>query len=74
VGHAHLAQRDGVCGAVGARRVEGPRGGFSDQEDYSGTNIRVRFEVPVLSPISCSFEQTSSTDGTKTRELKLVVN
>jgi hypothetical protein len=58
--------------AIGA--VEGQRGEFSDQEDYSGTNIQVRFEVPVLSLISCSVEQTSSTDGTKTRELILVVN
>ena len=49
-------------------------GGFLDQKDYRGANIRVRLDAPVLSRISCSFEQTSSTDDSKPRRLNLVVN
>jgi hypothetical protein len=70
----NISQPDWVREAVGCRRGRRTRGRFLDQEDCSGTNIRVRFEVPVLSLISCSVEQTSSTDGTKTRELILDVN
>lgn len=58
--------------AVGG--FEGGRGRFFDQEDYNGQSILVRFEVSVLTPTTCRFEQAFSNDGGKTWELNLVVN
>jgi hypothetical protein len=58
--------------AVG-RFVDG-HGEFLDEEDYNGRSILVRFEVSVLTPASCRFEQAFSADGGKTWELNLVVN
>jgi hypothetical protein len=58
--------------AVG--RFEGAHGEFTDREDYQGRPITVRFEVSVLSPSSCRFEQSFSADGGKTWELNLIVD
>lgn len=55
-------------------RFEGGHGEFFDQEDYQGRNILVRFEVSVLTPTACRFEQSFSADGGKTWELNLIVN
>ena len=49
-------------------------GEFLDQEDYQGRSVLVRFEVSVLTPTSCRFEQAFSVDGGKTWELNLIVN
>lgn len=64
----------GVLSPPAVGRFEGGRGEFYDQEDYNGRNIRVRFEVTVLTRSSCRFEQAFSADGGKTWELNLVVN
>ncbi len=58
--------------AVGG--FEGGRGEFLDREDYDGRSIMVRFEVSVLTPAACRFEQSFSADGGKTWELNLIVN
>jgi hypothetical protein len=58
--------------AVGG--FEGGHGEFYDQEAYNGRTILVRFEVRVLTPTSCRFEQAFSVDGGKSWELNLVVN
>ena len=50
------------------------RGEFFDREDYGGRSILVRFEVSVLTPTTCRFEQSFSSDGGKTWELNLIVN
>lgn len=49
-------------------------GEFYDQEDYDGRSILVRFQVAVLSPSSCRFEQAFSVDGGATWEVNLIVN
>jgi hypothetical protein len=68
---------NGAAGTLGAPAVggfEGGRGEFYDQEAYNGRTILVRFEVSVLTPTSCRFEQAFSVDGGKSWELNLVVN
>ena len=50
------------------------RGEFLDREDYNGRSVLVRFDVSVLTPTTCRFEQSFSADGGKTWELNLVVN
>ena len=64
----------GVLGPPAVGRFEGGRGEFFDQEDYNGQTILVRFEVSVLTPTTCRFEQAFSNDGGRTWELNLVVN
>jgi len=58
--------------AVGS--FEAGRGEFIDREDYGGRSILVRFEVSVLTPTTCRFEQSFSADDGKTWELNLIVN
>jgi len=68
---------NGAAGTLGAPAVggfEGGRGEFYDQEAYNGRTILVRFEVSVLTPTSCRFEQAFSVDGGKSWELNLVVD
>jgi hypothetical protein len=64
----------GVLSPPAVGRFEGGHGEFLDQEEYKGRSILVRFEVSVLTPESCRFEQSFSADGGKTWELNLVVN
>lgn len=64
----------GVLSPPALGRFEGGRGEFIDREDYGGRSILVRFEVSVLTPASCRFEQFFSADGGKTWELNLIVN
>jgi hypothetical protein len=64
----------GVLGPPAIGSFAGGRGEFYDEEDYGGRKIRVRFEVSVLTPASCRFEQSFSADGGKTWELNLIVN
>lgn len=64
----------GVLSPPAVGRFEGGRGEFLDQEDYDGRSILVRFEVFVLTPASCRFEQSFSADGGRSWELNLVVN
>jgi hypothetical protein len=64
----------GVLGPPAVGRFEGGRGEFFDQEDYNGQSILVRFEVSVLTPTTCRFEQAFSNDGGRTWELNLIVN
>jgi hypothetical protein len=64
----------GVLGPPAIGRFEGGHGEFFDQEDYNGRSILVRFEVSVLTPASCRFEQAFSVDGGRTWELNLIVN
>lgn len=64
----------GVLGPPAIGRFAGGRGEFYDEEDYDGRRIRVRFEVSVLTPTSCRFEQSFSADGGRTWELNLIVN
>ncbi|HEX4618618.1 MAG TPA: hypothetical protein VH135_02750, partial [Steroidobacteraceae bacterium] len=64
----------GVLGPPATGSFAGGRGEFYDEEDYDGRKIRVRFEVSVLTPTSCRFEQSFSADGGKTWELNLIVD
>ena len=64
----------GVLSPPATGRFEGGHGEFFDQEDYNGRKIQVRFEVSVLTPSTCRFEQSFSVDGGKTWELNLIVN
>jgi hypothetical protein len=64
----------GTLGAPAVGGFEGGRGAFYDQEPYNGKTILVRFEVSVLTPTSCRFEQSFSVDGGKSWELNLVVD
>ena len=64
----------GVLSPPAVGRFEGARGEFFEQEDYNGRNILVRFEVSVLTPTTCRFEQAFSSDGGTTWELNLIVN
>jgi hypothetical protein len=64
----------GVLSPPAVGGFEGGHGEFLDREDYNGRSILVRFEVSVLTPASCRFEQSFSADGGKTWELNLVVN
>jgi hypothetical protein len=64
----------GVLSPPAVGSFEGGHGEFLDREDYNGRSILVRFEVSVLTPASCRFEQYFSADGGKTWELNLVVN
>lgn len=64
----------GVLSPPAVGRFEGQRGVFLDREDYDGRSILVRFEVSVLTPTSCRFEQAFSADDGRTWELNLVVN
>jgi len=64
----------GVLSPPAVGRFEGGRGEFFEQEDYYGRSILVRFEVSVLTPTACRFEQSFSADGGKTWELNLIVN
>ena len=64
----------GVLSPPAIGSFEGGRGEFYDQEDYDGRRILVRFEVFVLSPTSCRFEQAFSADGGASWELNLIVN
>jgi hypothetical protein len=57
--------------AIGA--FQGGHGRFYDQEVYDGKTILVRFDVSVLTPTSCRFEQAFSADGGTTWELNLIV-
>src|SRR4029077_10373189 len=50
----------GTLGAPAGGGFEGGRGEFYDQEAYNGRTILVRFEVSVLTPTSCRFEQAFS--------------
>ena len=64
----------GVLSPPAVGGFAGGHGEFLDQEEYNGRSILVRFEVSVLTPASCRFEQSFSADGGKTWELNLVVN
>ena len=64
----------GVLSPPAVGRFENGHGEFLDQEDYQGRSVLVRFEVSVLTPTSCRFEQAFSVDGGKTWELNLIVN
>jgi hypothetical protein len=64
----------GTLSAPAVGGFEGGRGEFYDQEAYNGRTILVRFEVSVLTPTSCRFEQAFSVDGGKSWELNLVVD
>lgn len=64
----------GVLSPPAVGSFAGGRGEFFDQEDYDGRSVLVRFEVSVLTPTSCRFEQAFSVDGGKSWELNLVVN
>jgi hypothetical protein len=64
----------GVLSPPAIGGFEGGLGQFYDREDYNGRTILVRFEVSVLTPTSCRFEQAFSVDGGKSWELNLVVN
>jgi hypothetical protein len=64
----------GVLSPPAVGGFEGGHGEFLDREDYEGRSILVRFEVSVLTPSSCRFEQAFSADGGRTWELNLVVN
>jgi hypothetical protein len=64
----------GVLAPPAVGGFEGGRGEFFDQEKYDGRSILVRFEVSVLTPTSCRFEQAFSADGGNTWELNLIVN
>lgn len=64
----------GVLSPPAVGSFAGGRGEFVDREDYDGRSILVRFEVSVLTPTTCRFEQSFSADGGKTWELNLVVN
>ena len=64
----------GVLSPPAVGGFEGARGEFFEQEDYNGRNILVRFEVSVLTPTTCRFEQAFSSDGGSTWELNLIVN
>ena len=57
--------------AVGG--FEGRHGEFYDQEAYNGRTILVRFEVSVITPTSCRFDQAFSLDGGKSWEVNLIV-
>jgi hypothetical protein len=63
----------GTLSAPAVGGFEGGRGEFYDQEAYNGRTILVRFEVSVLTPTSCRFEQAFSVDGGKTWEVNLIV-
>ena len=68
---------NGTAGTLSAPAIggfEGGRGEFYDQEAHNGRTILVRFEVSVLTPTSCRFEQAFSVDGGKSWELNLVVD
>jgi hypothetical protein len=64
----------GVLGPPAVGRFEDGHGEFLDQEEYQGRRVLVRFEVSVLTPASCRFEQAFSVDGGRTWELNLIVN
>lgn len=64
----------GVLSPPAVGGFEGQRGMFLDREDYNGRSLLVRFEVLVLTPTSCRFEQSFSADGGRTWELNLIVN
>jgi hypothetical protein len=64
----------GVLSPPAIGSFEGGRGEFLDREDYGGRSVLVRFEVSVLTPTACRFEQSFSADGGHTWELNLVVN
>src|SRR5579862_3930529 len=64
----------GTLGAPAIGRFEDGHAQFYDDEDYHGRSIRVRFEVSVLSPTTCRFVQSFSSDAGKTWEVNLVVN
>ena len=49
-------------------------GEFYDQETYNGRPILLRFEVSVISPTSCRFEQAFSADWGKTWEVNWIVD
>ncbi len=53
---------------------EGGHGRFQDEETYNGKSILVRYDVSVISPTACLFEQAFSADGGRTWELNLIVN
>lgn len=64
----------GVLSPPAIGSFEGGRGEFYDQEDYNGRSVLVRFEVFILSPTSCRFEQAFSPDGGVSWELNLIVS
>lgn len=64
----------GVLSPPAVGGFENGHGEFLDREDYQGRSVLVRFEVSVLTPTSCRFEQAFSVDGGKTWELNLIVN
>ncbi|MGH8134171.1 MAG: hypothetical protein ACRETP_13235 [Steroidobacteraceae bacterium] len=64
----------GVLSPPAIGGFEGGRGQFVDQEAYNGKTILVRYDVPVITPTSCRFEQSFSADGGSTWELNLIVN
>jgi len=64
----------GVLSPPAVGSLQDGHGEFLDREDYNGRSILVRFEVSVLTPNSCRFEQSFSADGGKTWELNLIVN
>lgn len=48
------------------------RGEFYAQDTFKGRAVLVRFEISVLGPDSCRFEQSFSADGGKTWELNWI--
>jgi len=64
----------GTLGPPAIGRFAGAHGEFLDREDYQGRSILVRFEVSVITPSACRFEQSFSADGGKTWELNLIVD
>lgn len=64
----------GVLSPPAIGGFEGGHGRFFDQEPYNGRTILVRYDVVVITPTRCRFEQAFSADGGKTWELNLIVN
>jgi hypothetical protein len=64
----------GVLSPPAIGGFEGGHGRFVDQEPYDGRTILVRYDVAVITPTRCRFEQSFSADGGSTWELNLIVN
>ena len=65
----------GSGGALGVPTIgefKNGRGEFYDQETYDGRAVFVRFVISDITPTSCHFEQSYSTDGGKTWEVNWV--
>ena len=61
----------GVLGPPSIGEFANGHAEFVDQESYDGRLILVRFDVSVITPSSCRFEQAFSADAGKTWEVEL---